>query len=756
MEAQCSFAVQPFCSSSERPHAKIPSIKPSNFTKLPSWLSLKHTLKPQQQHRNGQIENLQLISLSKQGNLKDAIEFLQKMIDSGIDVDLNSYKTLFEKCGSSRSLSEGRLIHKQIKYPCGILENFVLKMYVECGSLVDAGKVFDEMSERNLTSWGTIISAYAEHGLLEKALCFFSDMIELGIKPNSAIYVEIFRVLIAPALLEMGKQMHSHVIRSGFGVNFDIATAIFNMYVKCGCLEEAEIVLNQMNEKNVVVWTGLMVAFTQAEKQEKALALFDKMVREGLDFDEYVFSITLKACAGSGDLNLGKQIHCCIVKLGLESQVSVGTPLVDFYTKCAEFESALKAFERIIEPNDVSWSALITSYCQMGEFEESLKVFESLRSKRTEALNSFAYTSIFQACSALSDFTTGSQVHADAVKRNLIAPRHGESAMVTMYSRCGKLDYANLAFESISEPDTVAWTAMIAGYAYQGNATEALKLFRTMQNSGVRPNEVTFTAVLTACSHSGLVEQGRDYLHQMSTKYGVAPSIDHYDCMIDIYARAGHFHEAIELIKNMPFDPDAMSWKCLLGGCWTHRNLELGVIAAENLLCIDPDDTAGYVLLFNLYAAFGKWKEAANIRKTMSERNLRKELSCSWITVKGEIHRFIVGDKHHSRTNEIYSKLNEFDCFAMNDETGLITEEDVSIERKEQLLVHSERLAIAFGLISLPKTAPVMVFKNLRACKDCHEFIKQVSFQTGREIVVRDSCRFHHFKLGECSCNDYW
>lgn len=305
----------------------------------------------------------------------------------------------------------------------------------------------------------------------------------------------------------------------------------------------------------------------------------------------------------------------------------------------------------------------------------------------------------------------------------------------------------------------MAWTAIICGYAYHGNASEALRLFSRMQNSGIKPNSVTFIAVLTACSHSGLVTEAKQYLDSMYSVYNVEPTVDHYDCMIDVYSRAGRLQEAFELIKSMPFEPDAMSWKSLLGGCWIHRNLELGKFAAENLLQMDPEDTASYIIMFNLYASLGKWEEAARFRRMMVEKNLRKETGCSWITVKGETHRFIVGDKHHSQINQIYSKLNELSISFKGDEDSLLTEEDVLAgfpERKEQLLDHSERLAIAFGLISTPSNAPIVVFKNIRACKDCHEFAKHVSMVTRRVIIVRDSNRFHHFKSGECSCRDYW
>ncbi|KAK0573256.1 hypothetical protein LWI29_005072 [Acer saccharum] len=745
--------------------------KSANFSQIPSWVSLKRTsssssssVKTTPPLQQGRVENLHLVSLSKQAKLKEARVFLEKMDEAGVYVTPHSYESLLETCRNLRSLSDGRYIHdrmrrRTVKNPSGFLENCVLRMYCDCGSLVDAQKVFDEMAVRNLGSWAVIMSAYAEAGFLDQSFRLLSDMLGLGIEPTSMIYTGLLKYLVNPSLVEIGRQLHSRVIRSGLSSNVAINTAICNMYVKCGWFEGAKLVFDQMDEKDSVAWTGLMVGYTQAGKPEDALDLFVKMVMEGVELDQYVFSIVLKACAGLEDLNLGRQIHSYIVKLGLERDVSVGTPLVDFYVKCMDFESACRAFERISEPSDVSWSAMICGYSQIGKFDESVKIFRSLRNNSL-ILNSFIYTSIFQACSALADFNLGTQAHADAVKRSLISHLYGDSALVSMYSKCGRLDYATQAFESIAAPDTVAWTAIISGNAHHGNASEALRLFQRMQDSGVRPNVVTFVAVLTACSHSGLVVEAKHYMDSMHSQYGVDPTIDHYNSMIDIYSRAGLLQEAFELIKSMPFDPDKTSWKCLLGGCWTHKNLKLGEIGAANLLQLDPEDTAGYVLLFNLYASSGKWEEAAGVRKTMIEKNLKKELSCSWITVKGKVHRFIVGDKHHPQTEEIYSKLEEFDRTLMNNENGLLTEEDdVSYtfpERKQQLLVHSERLAMAFGLISTPTNTPIIIFKNLRACKDCHEFAKHLSDITGRRIVIRDACRFHHFQSGQCSCNDYW
>ncbi|KAB2043435.1 hypothetical protein ES319_D01G017000v1 [Gossypium barbadense] len=734
----------------------------ARFARIPSSVSLKSTSSsfkiPHGQQQQGQLENLHLVSLSKQGKLKEARDFLKQMDEAGVLVNPHSYESLLEACGKMASLSDGRLIHRRLGNPSRYLENCVLKMYCACESFRDAEKLFDEMLEKDVASWGILISGYSQKGRLKEAFRLCTRMIELGIGLNSTVFTNLLKSLSDASVLEIGEQLHSLVIRTGLSTNVSVITAISNMYVKCRQLQRAKLVFDQMVETNAVAWTGLMMGYTRAGKQKDALALFIRMLKEGVEMDQFVFSITLKACSGLEYLNLGRQIHGYIVKLGLESDVSVGTPVVDLYIKCSCFDSARRAFKRISEPNDASWSATITGYCQIGEFEKSLQIFRSLRLKDM-AMNSFIYTSIIQACSALADYNMGAQAHADAIKRGLVSYVHGESAMITFYSKCGRLDYANQAFESIDEPDTVAWTAIICGHAYHGNASEALKFFRRMQSSTARPNEVTFIGVLTACSHSGLVTEAKLYLESMSCEYGVDPTIDHYDCMVDAYARAGLLQEAYELVKNMPFEADAMSWKCLLGGCWIHRNLELGEIAAENLLQLDPDDTAGYILMFNLYGLHGKWDEAARVRSVMGARKLKKELSCSWITVKGKVHRFVVGDKHHPWTDDIYRKLKELNCSVTDVESIHLTEEDVSFglpERKQLLMEHSERLAIAFGLISVPNNVPIVIFKNLRACKHCHDFAKHVSMVTGHRITIRDSCRFHHFHLGKCSCDDYW
>ncbi|KAM0031638.1 putative tetratricopeptide-like helical domain superfamily, DYW domain-containing protein [Helianthus debilis subsp. tardiflorus] len=745
------------------PPNKNPSTKPPNFSQISSKVSLKPTTpKPPLLHQ-GHIENIHLISLSKQGKTQQAWDFITQMHTSNVSVHLQSYDFLLKTCADFGHLSTGMLVHHHMKSfyksPPVYIQNRVLEMCCRCGSLTDARQMFDEMSERNLASWGMIISAYARAGRIKEAVKLVSSM--ESVKPDVLIFVSILQALVDSSGIRLGKQIHSVVIKHGLIGDVKMGTAVLNMYAKCGWLEGAKLVFNQMNEKNVVAWTSLMVGYMKVEKSVDVVDLFFAIINEGIEWDEYVFSITLKACAALKNKEIGRQIHAYVLKLGMAHEVSVGTPLVDLYVKCASIESASRAFNYISEPNAFSWSALITGYSQASEFDECLKIFKNLKSMDVE-LNSFIYTSIFQACSAITDVSLGSQAHGDAIKRGLVSYLYGESAMITMYAKCGRLDDARQVFESVRKPtDNVIWTAIIAGYAYHGNAPEALRIFNRMLSCNVRPNAITFVAVLTAYNYCGLIEEAKQCLDSMSSKYGVEPSIHHYNCMIDIYARGGLLDESFTMIKNMPFEPDVMSWKCLLGGCAVHKNFKMGKLAAENVLLLDPNDTSAYVLMFNLHASSGQWEEAGRVRKLMSQKNLRKEVSCSWMYVNGKVHRFVVGDRHHPQANEIHTKLKEFDHLRNAKREVLLSAEEVGgdgvlSERKEQLLDHSERLAIAYGLISTGKGSRITIFKNLRACNDCHEFAKHVSLVTEHEIVVRDANRFHHFKSGVCSCGDYW
>lgn len=273
-------------------------------------------------------------------------------------------------------------------------------------------------------------------------------------------------------------------------------------------------------------------------------------------------------------------------------------------------------------------------------------------------------------------------------------------------------------------------------------------------------DHITYVGVLSACTHAGLVQQGRDYFKMMQTVHAIIPTQSHYACMIDIFGRAGLLCEAHNLIENMPFEPDVIAWGSLLGACKVHKNLELAKTAAERLIVIDPDHAGAFSSLANLYSFCGKWADAAKIRKQKRDRGVKKDQGSSWIQIKGKVHVFGAEDALHPQKEEIYKKA--FEIWHEIKKVGFVRDtdsvlHDLDEEMKEVALSrHGEKLAIAFGLISTPESTTLRIMKNLRVCNDCHSAIKFISKIVEREIVVRDATRFHHFKNGFCSCKDYW
>lgn len=354
----------------------------------------------------------------------------------------------------------------------------------------------------------------------------------------------------------------------------------------------------------------------------------------------------------------------------------------------------------------------------------------------------------------------GKQVHGHMIRIGFDLLSFAASALVHMYSKCGNIEIADRVFKRIPQPDLVSWTSLINGYAQNGQPHKALQLFDLLLKSGNQPDHVTFVGVLSACTHAGLVDRGLEYFHSIKEKHGLTYTADHYACVIDLLGRSGRFREAEDIIDNMPVKPDKYLWASLLGGCRIHGNVELAIRAAEALFQLEPENPVTYVTLANIYATAGKWHEVARIRKVMDSRGVIKKPGLSWTEIKRKVHTFLVGDTSHPNSREIYDKLAEL--LKKMKEEGYVPEtdyvlHDVEEEQKEQnLSYHSEKLAVAFGIISTPPGTSIKVFKNLRTCVDCHTSFKLISKIVEREIIVRDSSRFHCFKEGSCSCKDYW
>lgn len=485
------------------------------------------------------------------------------------------------------------------------------------------------------------------------------------------------------------------------------------------------------------------------------------MVQRGFEVDMFTLASVLTAFTAVKDVRGGAQFHAQLMKCSFQRNSHVGSGLIDLYSKSGRVLDAKKVFEEVEEPDLVLWNTMISGYSLNEEpSEEGIRCFVQMQRAGLQP-DDCTFVCVISACSNLSSPSQGQQLHTLALKwnfpSNLVSVNN---ALISLYSKCGNLKDARKLFNRMPEHNTVSFNSMIAGYAQHGLGTEALGLFREMLESGNPPTGVTFVSVLSACAHTGRVDQGWGHFHSMRRKYGIEPQEEHYCCMIDLLARAGKFEEAEELIKSMPFELDTIGWAALLGACRTHGNLEVGARAAEELLRLEPSNAAAYTMLSNMYAAKGRWNEVAAVRKLMRDRGLQKKPGCSWIELDRRVHVFVADDVSHPKIREVYRFLEEMvekmkKAGYVPDLRWALARDDVR-EGEMRLGHHSEKLAVAFGLISSRDWAPILVVKNLRICGDCHNAIKYISKIAGREITVRDAHRFHCFRDGCCSCGDYW
>ena len=491
----------------------------------------------------------------------------------------------------------------------------------------------------------------------------------------------------------------------------------------------------------------------------EAFSLFLEMERQGFVPDAVTYVSILSACPSTGALEWVKEVHSHALRAGLESDVRVGSGLVHMYAKSGSIDDARRVFDRIVERNVITWNVMIGGLARQGFGHEAFSLFLEME-RGGFVPDSITYVSILSACASAGALEWVREVHSQAMRAGLESDLHVGTALVNMYARSGSIDEARLVFDRIVERDVITWNVMIGGLAQHGCGQEALLLFERMIAEGVGPDGVTFVATLSACSHVGLVDKGRHQFLAMTQDYGIKPTVEHYTCMVDLLGRAGHLEEAKLFILNMPLEPAGATWGALLGACRTYGNVEMAELAAKECLKLEPENAGVYVLLSNIYAAAGKWERVSSVRTMMQDRGIHKEPGRSWIEVDNEIHRFVVGDTSHPEAKEIYAELNiltgKMKAEGYIPDTRLVLHNIDEEDKELALCSHSEKLAIAYGLLRTAPGDPIRIYKNLRVCSDCHTATKFISKVTGREIVARDANRFHHFKDGVCSCGDYW
>ncbi|CAN6351962.1 unnamed protein product [Urochloa humidicola] len=622
-----------------------------------------------------------------------------------------------------------------------------------------AHEIFNSGDRTNVVLWNLMLVAYGQISDLAKSFEIFCQMQAAGIRPNQFTYPCILRTCTCSGHIELGEQIHSLSIKTGFESDMYVSGVLIDMYSKYGWFDKARRVLEMLGKKDVVSWTSMIAGYVQHDLCEEALATFKEMQDCGIWPDNIGLASAASACAGIKGMRQGLQIHARVYLSGYSADVSIWNTLVNLYARCGRSEEAFSLFRAIEHKDDITWNGLISGFGQSGLYEQALKVFKQMGQSDAK-YNVFTFVSSISASANLADIKQGKQVHCRALKTGHTSETEVSNALISLYGKCGSIEDAKMEFFKMSQRNEVSWNTIITSCSQHGRGLEALDLFYQMKQEGLKPNDVTFIGVLAACSHVGLVEEGLSHFKSMSNEYGVTPIPDHYACVVDILGRAGQLDRARKFVEEMPVAADAMVWRTLLSACKVHKNIEIGELAARHLLELEPHDSASYVLLSNAYALTGKWSSRDQVRKMMRDRGVKKEPGRSWIEVKSAVHAFFAGDRLHPLADQIYNFLaNLNDRIAKigykQDSYHLFHEKEQE-QRDPTSFVHSEKLAVAFGLMSLPPCMPLRVIKNLRICNDCHNWMKFTSDVTGREIVLRDVYRFHHFTNGSCSCGDFW
>ncbi|XP_054806661.1 pentatricopeptide repeat-containing protein At4g13650 isoform X2 [Prosopis cineraria] len=657
---------------------------------------------------------------------EEAILLYSQMHGSGIFPTPYTFSSVLSACTKIELFKFGEQVHglavkmgfSSEMYVC----NALVSLYSRKGNLISAEQIFEDMFHRDGVSYNSLISGLAQRGYGDRALDLFKKMHLDCLKPDCVTVASLLSACASVGDLLKGRQLHSYAIKAGMSSDIILEGSLLDLYVKCSDIETAHDFFLTTETENVVLWNMMLVAYGQLENLDESFEIFRQLLIRGIGPNQFTYPSILRTCTSLGALDLGEQIHTQALKTGFQFNVYVSSVLIDMYAKHGKLDTALKILRRLKEEDFVSWTAMIAGYAQNNMFTSALKLFKEMQDRGIQSDN-IGFASAISACAGIQALDLGRQIHAQSC--------------ISGYS------------DDLS-----------VGCSQHGLGFEALSLFEDMKQLGVMPNHVTFVGVLSACSHVGLVDEGIRYFKSMIEAHSLVPKPEHYACVVDLLGRARLLSRAKRFIEEMPIQPDAMIWRTLLSFCTIHKNIDIGEFAARHLLELAPEDSATYVLLSNMYAITGKWGCRDRTRQMMKDRGVKKEAGRSWIEVNNAVHAFFAGDQLHPLVDKIYAHLGDLNERAADNgyeprRNSLLS--DAEREQKDPTqLIHSEKLAIAFGLLSLSGSGPVRVFKNLRVCGDCHNWIKHVSKISDRVIIVRDAYRFHHFEGGECSCQDYW
>ncbi|MBA0569168.1 hypothetical protein Golob_006623 [Gossypium lobatum] len=601
----------------------------------------------------------------------------------------------FSLIESSKSMDQLKQIHGQA-IASGLIETpiFLNKVISFCcmnkfGDMDHALKLFDQIPEpKTVFLWNTMIKGYSRIHSPKHGISVYLNMLRQNVKPDNYTFPFLFKGFDRNVGFSWGKELHCHVVKFGFGSNVFVQNALIHMYSLCGQMEMARWVFDISCKTDVITWNVIITGYNKTKQYNETSKLFDEMVKNGVVPSSVTLVSLLSACSKLRDLKIGKLVHEYIGKCEIKPNLILENALMDMHSACGEMDLAIGIFDRMKtrdviswttivsgfinkgeidlartyfdqmpEKDYVSWTAMIDGYIRVNCFKEALILFREMQALNIQP-DEYTMVSILTACAHLGALQLGEWIKAYIDRNKVKNDVFVGNALIDMYFKCGSVAKAKRVFFEMPRRDKFTWTAMIVGLAINGHGEEALSMFFEMLRASIKPDEITYIGVLCACSHAGLVNEGRKFFASMTAEHGVEPNVAHYGCMVDLLGRAGHLQEACEVIKNMPMKPNKIIWGALLGACRVHKDVGIAEMAAKNILELDPQNGAVYVLLCNIYAYCKKWDSLHELRESMVHRGIRKTPGCSLIEMNGAVHEFVAGDRSHPRSKEIYSKLD--------------------------------------------------------------------------------------------------
>lgn len=654
------------------------------------------------------------------GNLSQAFRTfacIQKLSNSYGDMFLLSVSSLLLSCFKLRALSPGKQLHAYAissgfeKHP--VLVPKLINFYSGFNLLTDAHVIVETSNILHSLPWNLLISAYVKNGLSGEALSTYRQMVKRGIRLDNFSFPSTLKACGDEQNLDFGKEIHRAVVTGSLSWCIFVQNSLVSMYGKCGDLDTARIVFDKMPERDAVSWNSMISAYASKGMWNEAFLVFESMRKEkiklnivtwntiaggclkignyvgalrlvsqmrdsGENLDPVAVLTGLSACARIRTPKLGREIHCVTIRSHFDEFDNVKNALITMYARCKQLRHAYSLFSLVENKNVINWNSIISGFAFWDCSEEASFLFREMLLSGIEP-NFVTIASIMPLCARVANVQHGREFHCYIIRHasfeDSLLPWN---ALIDMYARSGKVILAERLFKMLKKRDEVTYTSLIDGYGTQGKGQSALELFKEMVEFKIKPDHVTVVAILSACSHSGLVAQGQMLFEKMERVYGVKPRIEHYGCMVDLFGRAGLVEKAKETISSMPFRPTSLMWATLIGACRKYGNMKIGEWAAEKLLEMRPENPGYYVLIANMYAAAGRWNKLAKVRTIMRDLDVEKGPGCAWVGVGLGFSPFSVEDTSNPQSGEIYPLLGGL-VEQMKDD-GYVIDDDINVD----------------------------------------------------------------------------